>query len=236
MARLPRLVLPGEPHLVVQRALPQRPAFADDTDRRAYAEALREALATERVALHAYALAADEVRLVMTPARPGALARLVQHLGRRYVAHHHRRHGGSGPLWQGRYRCVPLDADASLDAMRWVDGEASEGFSSEARHMGAATARLGDLPLQEPPAYWALGNTPFEREAAYRRLLAEGLPSARVASLLAALKGGWAVGAPAFAAHAAQAGGRAAVPRPRGRPARFRALPGALDGGSSGVR
>lgn len=220
MARLPRLTLPGEPHLVVQRALPLRAAFADDIDRRAYLNALREALAAERVALHAHALGADEVRLVLTPATPGSLPRLVQHLGRRYVAHHHRRHGGTGPLWDGRYRCVPLDGAACLDAMRWVDGTAAEGFSSESRHCGAAAARLDDLPLREPPVYWALGNTPFEREAAYRSLLAEGLPAPRVAQLQAALKGGWALGDPAFLARAAQTGGRPASPRPRGRPAR----------------
>ena len=220
MARLPRLTLPGEPHLVVQRALPQRAAFADDIDRRAYAHVLREALSAEQVALHAYALCADEVRLVLTPAAPGSLPRLMQHLGRRFVAHHHRRHGGSGPLWDGRYRCVPLDSAACLDALRWVDGAAAEGFSSESRHCGAATARLDDLPLREPPVYWDLGNTPFEREAAYRRLLAEGPPAPRVAQLLAALKGGWAFGAPGFLARAAQSGGRPASPRPRGRPAR----------------
>ena len=231
MARLPRLVLPGEPHLVVQRALPQRPAFADDIDRRAYIDALREALLAESVTLHAYALAPDEVRLVLSPAESGALARLVQHLGRRYVAHHHRRHGGSGPLWDGRYRCAPLDATACLDALRWVDGLAAEGFSSEPRHSGSAAMHPGDPPLHEPPAYWALGNTPFEREASYRRLLAEGLPAARLGQFLAALKGGWAVGAPAFRSRAEQAGGRPASPRPRGRPVNARGQGGTRGAG-----
>lgn len=239
MARLPRLTLPGEPHLVVQRSLPERAAFVDDGDRRAYTQVLREALVAEQVALHAHALGANEVRLVLTPASAGSLARLVQHLGRRYVAHHHRRHGGSGPLWEGRYRCVPLDGTACLDALLWVDGLPADGFSSESRHCGSATSRLDDLPLREPPAYWALGNTPFERETAYRRRLAEGLPAARVAQLLAALRGGWALGAPGFVAHAAQAGGRPAGPRPRGRPVRSTAAAGtaragAGDGSSAG--
>ena len=43
MARLPRLVLPGHAHLVVQRAQGARPVFADESDRRRYLDTLREA-------------------------------------------------------------------------------------------------------------------------------------------------------------------------------------------------
>lgn len=216
MARLPRLVLPGQPHLVVQRALAGRPAFVDGDDRRSYLHALHVGLATEGVQLHAYALAPDEVRLVLTPPDAAALGRLMQHLGRRYVSAYHRRHSGRGTLWAGRFGCAALQPGAPcLDAMLWVDGASEEpGVTSAARHVGAGADPL----LTDPPAYWALGNTPFEREGAYRERLAAGLALARADELRRAVVGGWVVGTPDFAAEAASTAGRPARPRPRGRP------------------
>lgn len=218
MARLPRLVLPGQPHLVVQRALAGRPAFVDAEDRRAYAAALREGLAAGAVQLHAYALTPAEVRFVLTPPDAAALARLMQHLGRRYVSAYNRRHGGQGTLWAGRFGCAVLQAgEPCLDAMLWVDGASDEpGASSAARHVGARADPL----LTDPPDYWALGNTPFEREGAYRERLAAGLAPARAHALRRAVVGGWAVGTPAFVAEATAASGRPASPRSRGRPRR----------------
>ncbi len=217
MARLPRLVLPGQAHLVQQRALPGRTAFADAVDRQAALAALREGLASGGVQLHAYALTADELRLVLTPAEPAALSRLMQQLGRRFVSHWNRRHGGRGTLWDGRFRCAPLQAEAAcLDALLWTDGASDEpGSTSAGRHSGARA----DPWLSDPPAYWALGNTPFEREGAYRRCLLAGLPTERAQALRRALNGGWAVGDAEFLDWAAAQAGRPAAPRPRGRPA-----------------
>ena len=46
MARLPRLCLPGLPHLMRQRGHSDAAVFLDDTDRQTYHAALREAAAT----------------------------------------------------------------------------------------------------------------------------------------------------------------------------------------------
>ena len=83
--------------------------------------------------------------------------------------------------------------------------------------------RLGerrDLLITDCAAWWALGNTPFEREAAYRRCLADGLAADRTAALAAAVRKGWAVGDAAFLAALAQQTDRPVQPRPRGRPPR----------------
>jgi putative transposase len=71
--------------------------------------------------------------------------------------------------------------------------------------------------LVDLPEVWQLGNTPFEREAAYRTLLVQvalrDAPQMRAAAL-----GGWVIGSPAFQAQLAVLEGRPARPRPRGRP------------------
>jgi len=221
MSRLPRLVVAGQAHFVVQRGHSGAPVFVDDADRAAYLAALREAAATEHVQVHAYALLPTEVQLLATPAEPAALSRLMQALGRRYVAAHNRRHGRSGTLWDGRFRCGVVEPGTPrLQALCLIDGAAAEAGLTSAGH------RLGgprDVQLVDPPEYWQLGNTPFEREAAYRARLQAGVAPAAAQALRSAALGGWAAGSPGFKASLESATSRPAQPRPRGRPRRVAA-------------
>ncbi len=217
MARLRRLVLAGQPHLVIQRTLDQRAAFVDDEDRSRFIDALRTALAAERVQLHAYALGDTEIRLLATPAEPRSLARLMQAVGRRYVVAYNRRHGRTGTLWEGRFRACPVEpGEFLLAAMAWVEQPAGNMAPGSANH------HLGgrrDSLITDPPAFWQLGNTPFEREAAWRKRLARGISMQEEAQLRRAALGGWAFGSPTFTA-AASVTGRPAAPRRPGRPRR----------------
>lgn len=218
MARLPRMVVAGLAHLVVQRTLSGCTAFADDEDLQRFLQALRAALAAENVQLHAHGVRGDELRLLVRPAGAAALARLMQSIGRNYVAAYNRRHDRRGPLWEGRFHaCVVEPGEPVLAAMAWVVAAGEGGMASSAgHHAGLQRDRL----VTDPPAYWALGNTPFAREAAWRDYRAAGLPRGREAKLLAAVQRGWAFGSADFIARIAQAAGRPAAPRPRGRPRR----------------
>ncbi|MEO8296669.1 MAG: transposase [Burkholderiales bacterium] len=183
MARLPRLALAGLAHLVIQRGHNGQAVFVDDDDRRVYLRALREAATPLGVAVHAYALANDAVYLLVTPSLPVALSRLMQALGRRYVAAFNRRHHRAGTLWDGRFRAAVVEAgDTLLQVMRCVEQRGDAGPSSGAQGQALTTSaphHLGwsrDSLISEPAAYWQLGNTPFEREHAWQRLLSEPLP------------------------------------------------------------
>jgi putative transposase len=216
MARLPRLVVPGQAHHLVQRGHNAQPVFIDDEDRRQYLAALRDALRAHAVVLHAYALLDDAVQLLLRPPSEAALSRMVQAVGRRYVAGFNRRHGRSGTIWEGRFRAgVVQQGEPTLQSLRMIDALSSHGRWSSAPH------RLGltrDALVSDPPEYWRLGNTPFEREAAYAALLAQGLDEAVVRRIEHAAANGWALGSPQFLAEMARQSGRPVRPRPRGRP------------------
>jgi putative transposase len=223
MARQPRLVLSGHAHHLVQRGHNLQSVFGDDEDRRHYLAALQEAARAHGVAVHAYALLDNQVQLLLTPATEPALSRMMQALGRRYVAAFNRRHGRSGTLWEGRYRAAVLQPGAhTLQSLRLIDGLVPRppppgGAWSSAPH------RLGlrrDSLLTDPPEFWQLGNTPFEREAAYGRLLEQGLDAITLRRIEHAASHGWAIGSEPFLAQMAQALGRAVRPRARGRPTR----------------
>jgi putative transposase len=230
MARLPRLAVAGAAHLVVLYGHSTQPVFVDDEDRRLFLAALRESALQNQVAVHAYVLLDDHVHLLLTPATDAALGALMQGLGRRYGAAFNRRHGRRGTLWAGRFRTAVVQPGAPLlEAMLFIDQHAVRGglVASAANHAWCSAGHhLGlrrDPLLTDSSAWWALGNTPFEREAAYRRRLDEGLAPARVAALAEAGRKGWAVGDAAFLAGLAQQAARPVQPRPRGRPPKPRA-------------
>lgn len=72
--------------------------------------------------LHAYVLMDNHVRLLLTPPKAGAVARLMQKLGRQYVGLFNARHGRAGTLWEGRYKaCLVDSADYLLHCVRYID-------------------------------------------------------------------------------------------------------------------
>lgn len=229
MARLPRSVVAGCPHLVIHRGLNGQDVFRDDADRRAYVQVLAQAARDAGVAIHGYGLGHNEVRLLVTPATAPALSTMMQAIGRRYVRAFNLRHGCHGTPWEGRFRSTVIDApEWFMRCLTYVefcaavgdgDGESSSvgefHWSSTRHHLGLRM----DEWITEHALFWALGNTPFEREAAYKRVL-EHPPSPRQVERLrnAALKG-WALGSQEFARTVAELTGRRHEPLARGRPA-----------------
>jgi putative transposase len=220
VARLPRLALADQVHWLSQRGNSGRAVFADDADRRSYLACADAAARSLPLKLHAYALRDNEVHWLVTPAEGGAVSRWMQALGRSYVSTHHRRHGGSGSLWDGRFRCALVEPGATmLEVLCLLDG--LPGPSASALSSGAG-GRLGAeaplLPLADPTEYWTLGNTPFDRQARWRQRVTEGVGAQRSVALLAAARGSWVVGSVAFANSLADLAARRTQPRPRGRP------------------
>jgi putative transposase len=225
MARLPRLAAAGHVHLLMQRGNNGQRVFVDDRDRERCLQQLREAARGARVAIHAYALTDSEVLLLATPVDAQGLSRMMQVLGGRYVGQFNRRHGRTGALWDGRFRATAIEAEAHLLAcMAYVElapvraacaSEAQEHRWSSARHH---LGLIVDALVTDHPLYWAIGNTPFEREAAHRRLLAEGLSAPQLRAIADATAKGWALGSARFAVLLAERTGRRVVPGRRGRP------------------
>lgn len=223
MARLPRLAVAGALHLVQQRGHDGQAIVRDDADRERLLALLREAASAERVSVHAYAVLDDALHLLVTPATAPALGRLMQSVGRRYVRAFNLRHGRSGTLWDGRFRSGIIEPGLLVQAMIHIEGLAcpngaaggeAGSWSSAPHHIG----RRRDPLVTDHPAYWALGNTPFERESAHAHRLGVGVDAALVARFERALRSGHAVGAPGFVRQVEAVAGRPVQPRARGRP------------------
>lgn len=243
MARLARLALAAQRHYVIQRGHDGSAIVRDDEDRRALLEALRVAADTQGCRLHAYAIGETEIHLLLSPDTDQALSRTMQALGRRYGAAFNRRHGRSGTLWDGRFRAAVIEpGPATLLALRLIDSagalpgapqlalfavDSAETTSPgsadpDSAHLRTSAAhRLGlrrDPSITDLPEDWQLGNTPFEREARYRELLADAVGEGPRTQLRQAVLRGWAYGTPSFIEHLAEQTARPLQPRRRGRP------------------
>jgi putative transposase len=230
MARLPRLVIPDLPHVVSLEVQHDQTLARDALDRQALLALIRDSALAQRLAVHAYAIGEDGLDLLVTPAEAGALGRFMQGIARRHAAAFNRRHDRRGGLWAGRYRASALQPQPwLLRCMRWVEqrpwrrpqmGAArntatlQSDASSAAHHMGSGSERW----LTDPAPYWALGNTPFERELAYRSLLQLPLDIADGQVIELALRGGWFIGDPGYLKTVAPHLERRPAPKSPGRP------------------
>jgi putative transposase len=235
MARLPRLECPSFPHLVVQRVVSGVPLTVDEGDQQWLWQCLLDAARAHEVAVHAYALMHDHFYLLATPASAGALGAFMQSVGRRYVATYNRRHARQGSLWAGRFRATVIDpARYLLDAMVFIESHLWQ-QEQQAPNPGAAMTvpsslgqhlnRRTDPLVSDHAAFWALGNTPFDREAAWRKRLEQGLTAEAATALAQAADKGWVRGDEAFVRLLQQGSAgrgpttpRRLVPARRGRP------------------
>ncbi len=225
MARLPRLCIAGETHLLIQRVRADEPVLAEGSDCEAYLACLREAWLAAGVAVHAFAVTPTQIRLLATPSGDAALGTMLQATGRRFVPAYNRRQGRRGPLWAGRFHGTVIEVDRLfVECLRFVETapvqlglvERAElwRWSSAAHHAG-----VGSVPgITEHRCYWSLGNTPFEREAQYRRLLEAPLDAGRQSAIERAALQGWALGSPGFVATVSPISKRRLEPLRPGRP------------------
>jgi putative transposase len=149
----------------------------------------------------------------------------MQGVGRDYVRAFNRRHGRSGTLWEGRYRSTLVQAERHLlPCMVFIDLDpvreglcaeaAQHAWSSHRHHTGLAQ----DRGLTPHAMYWALGNTPFAREAAYAELVRTGLHAQQMGAIAEALWHGWVLGDAGYLATLARDTDRRLSPARAGRP------------------
>ncbi len=225
MARLARLVVPNYPHHLLQRGNDRQLVFRDEEDHGVFLKYLRDAARRFKVAVHAYVLMPNHFHLLATPVDETGLSRMMQWVGRYYVPYFNQKYQRSGTLWQGRYRTTLVDPDQYLLACsRYIELNpvraelvaAAEHYpwSSCMHHVGIKADSL----VTDHAVYWALGNTPFQREAAYRDSLSQPLKMEELDQIRAATNKGWVLGGERFKQSIAKLTARRLEPGKKGRP------------------
>lgn len=231
MARLPRLVIPNQPHHIIQRGNDRQLIFRDAADYLFFLDRLREGSRQFKVAIHAYVLMSNHLHLLATPSDEQGLSKMMQWIGRHYVPYFNHKYERTGTLWQGRYRATVIDAERYLMmCSRYIELNPVRAgiapmpgdypWSSYQHHIGIKS----DPIVADHPLYWALGNTPFDREATYRNLVEQGVSEQDVRLLSEATLKGWPLGSDQFKLALERQTQRRVRPSKRGRP--MRNMPG----------
>ena len=226
MARLPRLTLPGYAHHVIQRGNNRQAIFASSADYQMMLDLVEENARKFNVAIHAYVLMSNHFHLLATPQTQDGLPQMMQAVGRRYVRYFNDAQHRSGTLWEGRYKSALIQSERYLLAcMAYIDlnpvraglvaTPADYPWSSHAHYAGLRADKL----ITPHALIWALGNTPFAREAAYANLVHAGINPIQQAALTGSALRGWALGEPDFVADLQKRTERRVSKRIAGRPA-----------------
>jgi putative transposase len=225
MARLPRLYADGFAQLAQANFIQK----ADASLRQALetlfpdiARWLRLALAETDSLLHGWVVTHSGLTLLATPGDSASFARAIQQVGRQLASRLQ-----AGSVFDGRFHStIPQPQRWLLPCLIWLERQpVREGLVAEAEtwRWSSAGAHTGSLVasavgLQPHADYWACGNTPFDRQAVYRRLLHEGNAPSQEAQLQSRLLGQWGLGDEAFLIELSKLANRRVSPERRGRP------------------
>ena len=227
MARIPRFDLPGIPQHVVQRGVDRMACFTRHWDYLRYLEELQSCAQISDCAVHAYVLMTNHVHLLVTPSATGALSRMMQRLGRRYVGYFNTCHGRTGHLWEGRFKaCLVQTDDYLLRCQRYIElnpvragmvaSPRAYPWSSHRHHAGGEPNPL----LQPHASFLALADDPDRRRDIYAALVCDDVPGAEEDAIRDHLRQGRPWGNDRFRQQVEQLLGRQANLRRRGRPAK----------------
>ena len=205
MARLPRIVIPGQPQHVIVRGNNRSEIFRADADYSFYLEKLKAACDQHGCQIHAYILMTNHVHLLVTPETEQSLAKTLQMLGRYYVQYFNFSYQRTGTLWEGRYKATLIDSESYLlTCMRYIElnpvraGMVSH--PSEYRWSSYHCNALGraDALVTTHLQYRRLDKAAETRQAAYRLLFRHHLAESSVAAIRDATNKAWVLGSDRF--------------------------------------
>jgi putative transposase len=167
----------------------------------------------------------NHVHLLVTPSSEGAVAALMQALGRRYVRLFNQMHGRSGTLWEGRYKSSLIDSETYLlTCHRYIDlNPVRAGLVGDPRDFRWSSHRHYRLGERNPivtrhPVFDALGSDEPRRQSAFEALFREKLAEETIELIRKSANKGWALGSDHFLDCIEATLGRSARPPKRGRP------------------
>jgi putative transposase len=169
----------------------------------------------------------NHVHLLATGSITGAIATMVQDLGRRYVRVFNTLHARTGTLWEGRYNSSLVDSERYLLAChRYIelnpvraDIVNHPGDYLWSSHAHYAHGRADSL-ITDHEAYRALGALERERQDAFRALVEEPLQQATIEAIRKAINSDSGFGSESFLDRVGASLGRSVRPPVRGRPAK----------------
>ncbi len=152
MPRMPRAVIPDEPHHLTQRGVDRRPIFFTNSDRCIYLDLVRAGAHRFGVTILGYCMMPNHVHWIVVPAKPDSLAKAFGQAHGRYAQYTNAVLDRCGHFWQNRFFSCALDRAHCWAALRYVErNPVRAGLTPIAEDWpwSSAAAHIG-----EPPPKW----------------------------------------------------------------------------------
>ena len=180
MPRIPRSRQGRGVYHVINRALNRQFIFERDGDKQAFLELLASGLRNHEVTVYHWVIMSNHFHLAVEVRKTEELSAWLANATRRYSRLHHKRSGGCGPLWQGRFRSILVEKEGYLGKLgRYVErnpvraGMVEEAgdylYSSAGAYLENRTDAL--VRPKDSAFYASMGETPEDRIETYRRYL-----------------------------------------------------------------
>ena len=166
---------------VVNRGNGRACVFHRPSDYAAFVELIGEACERRTMRVPAYCLMPNHFHLVLWPEHDGDLSRWMQWLMTAHVRRHHRLHGTSGHVWQGRFKAFPIQQDEHLlTVLSYVErNPVRAGLVERAEEWAWSSLRL--WLGEERPTFFSDG--PVDRPRGWLREVNRAESDARLAAL-----------------------------------------------------
>jgi putative transposase len=163
-----------------------------------------------------YCLMPNHFHLILRPKADGDLGRWMQWLLTSHVRRYHRHYGGSGHVWQGRFKAFPIQEDDHLlTVLRYVE---RNGLRAKLVRK-AKDWRWSSLCLRDPQAGQSfLAPSPVPLPTNWLSLVNQPQTEAELAALRTSVQRGRPFGGPRWTQRAARELGLESTLRSRGRP------------------
>jgi putative transposase len=216
MPRTARASVGGICYHVLNRGNGRSRVFHDDADFRAFLDLLAAACQRVSMRVPGFCLMPNHFHLVLWPREDGDLSRFMQWLLTSHVRRHHRRHRGSGHVWQGRLKAFPIQQDAHvLTVLRYVERNPLRARLVRAAENWAWSS-LGVAALKDPPVIPLA--TPVDRPRGWTKLVNAPQSPAELDALRQSVRRGAPFGLLHWARRTAERLGLQSTLNPRGRP------------------
>ena len=192
MPRAARLAIGGLIYHVLNRAAGRQRIFTEAADYAAFERILTAAQERMGMRILAYCIMPNHWHLVLWPSADGAMPRFMARVTQIHTQRWHAHNGstGTGPLYQGRYKAFPVQADAHfLTLCRYVERNplraglvqrAEDWRWSSMTRRGTATGgiEIASWPVPRPSDWLEWVNQPQTAAelAALRRSVVRGRP------------------------------------------------------------
>lgn len=216
MARMPRVVLPGMPHHIVQRGVRSMRIFSTDDDRMEYLDLLRNQSEQHGVVFWAWCLMSNHVHFVAVPEHLDSLSRAFGEAHRRFTLRINHREDARGHLFQERFHSFPIQTENYLVAViRYVElNPVRAGVVSGAEKYRWSSARYHVRGEEDP----LVKSSPIMAMVSdWKGFLREKIEGASLLEIREKIRTGRPLGAEAWVEKLERLSGRELLPRKRGR-------------------